>query len=70
MDESEIYYTALILDHRVKGELILRELEDPKAGSLILTAIRDNLHPDPLLGYQADHQGPGGFSIYAGFKTQ
>ena len=50
MDESEIYYTALILDYRVKGKLILRELEDPKAGSLILTAIRDNLHP-PLLGY-------------------
>ena len=44
MDESEIYYTALVLDPRVKGDLILGELEDEEAGNLILKAIRDNLH--------------------------
>jgi hypothetical protein len=43
MDDSEIYYTALVLDPRVKGDLILRELEDKEAGNLILKAIRDNL---------------------------
>jgi hypothetical protein len=44
MDESEIYYTALVLDPRVKGDLISGELEDKEASDLILAAIRDNLH--------------------------
>ncbi|KAK9481809.1 hypothetical protein V1527DRAFT_478451 [Lipomyces starkeyi] len=44
MDESDTYYTALILDPRVKGDLIVGELEDKEAGNLILKAIRDNLH--------------------------
>jgi len=44
MDESEIYYTALVLDPRVKGDLISRELEDKEASDLILEAIRNNLH--------------------------
>jgi hypothetical protein len=44
MDESDTYYTALILDPRVKGDLILKELDDIEAGNLILKAIRDNLH--------------------------
>jgi hypothetical protein len=43
MDNSEIYYTALVLDPRVKGDLILGELEDKEAGKLILQAIRDDL---------------------------
>ncbi|EED23391.1 hypothetical protein TSTA_068180 [Talaromyces stipitatus ATCC 10500] len=44
MDESEIYYTVLILDPRVKGDLILKELEDKEAGNLILQATHDSLH--------------------------
>ncbi|KAK9482220.1 hypothetical protein V1527DRAFT_477026 [Lipomyces starkeyi] len=44
MDESDTYYTALILDPRVNGDLIVGELEDKEAGNLILKAIRDNLH--------------------------
>lgn len=44
MDESDAYYTALVLDPRVKGDLILSELEDKEAGDMILTAIRENLH--------------------------
>ena len=44
MDESAFYYTALVLDPRVKGDLIKRELEDKEASDLILTAIRNNLH--------------------------
>ena len=30
-DESEIYYTALVLDPHVKGDLISGELEDKEA---------------------------------------
>ncbi|KAK9485343.1 hypothetical protein V1527DRAFT_467268, partial [Lipomyces starkeyi] len=45
MDESEMYYTALVLDPRVKGNLILEELrEDNNSGKLILQAICRNLH--------------------------
>lgn len=45
MDESNIYYICLILDHRVKGDLIVKELqEDKNAGHLILQAIQLNLH--------------------------
>ncbi|KAF1812680.1 hypothetical protein P152DRAFT_369770, partial [Eremomyces bilateralis CBS 781.70] len=44
MDESDTYYTALILDPRVKGDLILNELEDKEAGNLILRAVRNSLH--------------------------
>ncbi|KAK9481757.1 hypothetical protein V1527DRAFT_478655 [Lipomyces starkeyi] len=43
MDESDMYYTALVLDPRVKGNLILEELrEDNNSGKLILQAIRWN----------------------------
>ncbi|KAK9426842.1 ribonuclease H-like domain-containing protein, partial [Lipomyces doorenjongii] len=36
MDESDVYYTALVLDPRVKGNLILQELrEDSNSGGLI-----------------------------------
>jgi hypothetical protein len=45
MDESDTYYTALVLDPRVKGGLILDELQgDNNAGALILQAIRSALH--------------------------
>jgi hypothetical protein len=44
MDESDTYYTALILDPRVKGGLIMEELQDNNAGNLILQAIRSSLH--------------------------
>jgi hypothetical protein len=40
MDESAFYYTALVLDPRVKGDLIKRELEDKETSDLILIAIR------------------------------
>ncbi|KAK9358803.1 glycosyl hydrolase family 49-domain-containing protein [Lipomyces starkeyi] len=49
MDAMDTYYTALILDPRVKGDLILQELRDDKdSGRLILQAIRNELH----LAYQ------------------
>ena len=44
MDNCDVYYTALILDPRVKGDLILSEIEDKEAGKLILKAICDNLY--------------------------
>jgi hypothetical protein len=46
MDASDTYYTALILDPRVKGDLLLEELEDEATGREILQALRDNLHRD------------------------
>jgi hypothetical protein len=44
MDDCDTYYTALVLDPRVKGEIILRELQDGNAGTMILETIRTNLH--------------------------
>jgi hypothetical protein len=44
MDDCDTYYTALVLDPRVKGELILRELQDGNAGTMILETIRTKLH--------------------------
>ncbi|KAJ5267683.1 hypothetical protein N7478_010491 [Penicillium angulare] len=44
MDDCDTYYTALVLDPRVKGELVLRELQDDNAGRMILETIRTNLH--------------------------
>ena len=46
MDASDTYYTALILDPRVKGDLLLEELEDEATRREILQALRDNLHCD------------------------
>jgi hypothetical protein len=43
VDECDTYYTALILDPRVKGDLILGELDDKEAGSLIIEEIRSNI---------------------------
>ncbi|KAK9482964.1 ribonuclease H-like domain-containing protein, partial [Lipomyces starkeyi] len=41
MDESDVYYTALVLDPRVKGNLILDELsQDNNSGRIILQSIR------------------------------
>ncbi|KAK9319235.1 hypothetical protein V1517DRAFT_266662 [Lipomyces orientalis] len=45
MDEIDTYYRALVLDPRVKGDLIRQELrEDDDAGRLILEAIQLELH--------------------------
>ncbi|EED14540.1 hypothetical protein TSTA_107470 [Talaromyces stipitatus ATCC 10500] len=45
-DASDTYYTALILDPRIKGDLLLDKLEDKTTGREILQALRDNLHRD------------------------
>jgi hypothetical protein len=50
MDNSDIYYTALILDPRVKGDLLLHELEED-SGEIILQALRENInsqYPEPI----------------------
>jgi hypothetical protein len=45
MDASDVYYTALTLDPRVKGEVIVRELQgDNDSGNLVLEEIRCSLH--------------------------
>ncbi|KAK9320194.1 hypothetical protein V1517DRAFT_330049, partial [Lipomyces orientalis] len=45
MDESDMYYTTLVLDPRVKSNLTLEKLrEDNNSGRLILQAMRQNLH--------------------------
>ncbi|KAJ5082309.1 hypothetical protein N7532_011352 [Penicillium argentinense] len=44
MDDCDTYYTALVLDPRVKGEMVLRELQDGNAGTMIMETIRTNLH--------------------------
>jgi hypothetical protein len=44
MDVSDTYYTAMILDPRVKGDLLLYELEDKDTGREILQSLRDDLH--------------------------
>jgi hAT family C-terminal dimerisation region len=53
MDESDIYYTTTILDPRIKGELILKELSEEDAGKEIIGAIRLSIHsryhPTPTL---------------------
>lgn len=53
MDASDTYYTALILDPRVKGDLLLEELEDEDTGRRILQSLRDNLHRDYSVNSQA-----------------
>ncbi|EED15458.1 hypothetical protein TSTA_048980 [Talaromyces stipitatus ATCC 10500] len=54
MDESEIYYAALILDPKVKGDLILKVLEGKEAGDLILQATRDRLYQNTHLQITPD----------------
>lgn len=44
MDVSDTYCTALVLDPRVKGDLLLYELDDEDTGRNILQALRDDLH--------------------------
>ncbi|EED11419.1 conserved hypothetical protein [Talaromyces stipitatus ATCC 10500] len=46
IDTSDIYYTTLILDPQIKGDLLLNKLEDKTTGREILQALRDNLHRD------------------------
>jgi hypothetical protein len=44
MDISDIYYTALVLDPRIKGDLLLYELEDQANSMDIIQYLRDDLH--------------------------
>ncbi|OGE46980.1 hypothetical protein PENARI_c080G05268 [Penicillium arizonense] len=44
MDASDLYYTALVLDPRVKGALLLNEFSEETAGRAILQTLRDYLH--------------------------
>lgn len=44
IDDYDTYYTALVLDPKVKGKLIFRELQDGNAGSMVLETTRMNLH--------------------------
>jgi hypothetical protein len=62
MDESEIFYTTLVLDPRVKGDLISGELEDKEASDLILAAIGKNLHKKypPITSSESSRSGPSG----------
>ncbi|KAJ5974771.1 hypothetical protein N7481_008478 [Penicillium waksmanii] len=43
MDETDAYYTALILDPRMKGDLLLHEVSGHGAGQIIIDTIRDNI---------------------------
>ena len=51
--ESDIYYTTTVLDPRIKGDLILKELSDGDAGKDIVGTIRlllhEKYHPMPTL---------------------
>jgi hypothetical protein len=46
--ESDIYYTTTVLDPRIKGDLVLKELSDGDAGKDVVGTIR-------LLLYQKYH---------------
>ena len=43
MDNTDTYYTALILDPRVKGDLLLKEL-DTEVGQMIIDTIRKDIY--------------------------
>lgn len=57
VDASDLYYTALVLDPRVKGNILLNELDEENAGGTILRNLRDDLHlrcsgtSNPLVSY-------------------
>jgi hypothetical protein len=44
MDISDTYYTALVLDPHIKGDLLLAELEDKVTGKDILKGLHENIH--------------------------
>jgi hypothetical protein len=44
MDISDTYYTVLVLDPRVKGDLLLAELEDEVTGKDIIEGLCRNIH--------------------------
>jgi hAT family C-terminal dimerisation region len=44
MDNSEAYYTALMLDPQLKGDLILHEMVDQEAAQMIILETRRMLH--------------------------
>ena len=43
MDSTDVYYTILILDPRVKGDLLVNEL-DTKTGQIIINEIQENIY--------------------------
>jgi hypothetical protein len=65
MDASDTYYTALVLDPRVKGDLLLDELEDEATGKDILKSLRENLHQNysvSIIELSGPAQSPGDYS--------
>jgi hypothetical protein len=44
MDTSDTYYTALVLDPRVKSNLLLAKLEDEVTGKDISKDLYENIH--------------------------
>lgn len=44
MDVFNIYYTALVLELRIKGDLLLAELEDEVTDKDILEGLCKNIH--------------------------
>jgi hypothetical protein len=44
MDVSDTYYTALVLDPYIKGNLLLAELEDEVTGKDTLKGLHENIH--------------------------
>jgi len=58
MDDSDMFYTSLTLDPRVKRDLSLGEMEDKEAGDLILKALHNNLHQRyPSIGSELPRYG-------------
>lgn len=59
MDKYDIYYTSMILDPRLKGDLLLSELADQETGQMIIDAIRKSIseryYTEPSSS-QPDHQ--------------
>lgn len=43
IDATDTYYTASLLDPRVKGDLLLREIDDEEASQAIIQSTRDNI---------------------------
>lgn len=44
IDETDTYYTVLILDPRIKRDLLLRELSGDRAAQMIVDSIRENMY--------------------------
>jgi hypothetical protein len=44
MDDTDAYYTGLILDLWLKGDFLLSELSDSTAGRMIIDTICENIY--------------------------